>query len=152
MKEDLLIIETIWFWQAERSQGEISQGAETWERQTVAAAKQCGALWLPEIRALRGAPELLQAAGSFGCRILCWEKEETQFMQPAELAHPAGSIAVLGPEGGLTENEARLSLSQVVEDETDLDEGPGGIDVGLTYVTHVGVQRLGACGAEEDVA
>ena len=101
----------IWFWQAERSQGEISQGAETWERQTVAAAKQCGALWLPEIRALRGAPELFQAAGSFGCRLLCWEKEETEFIQPAELIHPAGCIAVLGPEGGLTENEARLFLN-----------------------------------------
>lgn len=98
----------VWFWKAEYSQGEIPSGTETWQRQMVAAAKQCGALWLPEMRVFSGAPELIRAAESFGNRVLCWEKEETEMIAPKNLVHPAGSIAVLGPEGGLSTDEARL--------------------------------------------
>ena len=44
------------------------------------------------------------------------------------------------------------ALAQVVEDEGRLDEGPGGIDVGLAHMPHVGIEGLRASGAEEDVA
>lgn len=98
----------VWFWRAERSQGEIPGGTETWERQTIAAAKQCGALWTPEVRAMSGAPALLRTADTFANRVLCWEKEETAMIRPDDLTHPAGTIAVIGPEGGLTEDEARI--------------------------------------------
>jgi len=98
-----------WFWQAARSQGEVpEQGKEGWERQLIAAAKQCGSCWLPRIRTFGGPGELIRAAGSLGSKVLCWEQEEKGFIDPALLAHPRGSIAVLGPEGGLEAREAAL--------------------------------------------
>jgi 16S rRNA (uracil1498-N3)-methyltransferase len=98
----------VWFWQAERSQGQIPTESETWQRQTVAAAKQCGAPWLPEIRIFSGASELIRTADVFGSRVLCWEREETKMIDPEDLIHPTGSIVVLGPEGGLSADEAGL--------------------------------------------
>ena len=53
-------------------------------------------------------------------------------------------VGVVGDDPG--------ALAQVVDDEAGLHEGPGGVDVGLAHVTHVGVEGLGAGGAEEDVA
>ena len=44
------------------------------------------------------------------------------------------------------------ALAKVVEDEAELHERPRDVDVGLAYVAHVGVEGLGAGGAEEDVA
>ncbi len=99
----------IWFWTAERSQGETPDRAkETWERQLVAAAKQCGALWFPEIRTLSGSSELIRESAEHASRILCWEQEETHLIHPDDLTHSGGTVAVLGPEGGLDENEAQL--------------------------------------------
>ncbi len=99
----------VWFWTATRSQGETpDQTKETWDRQLVAAAKQCGALWLPEIRTLGGPDELIRESADHASRVLCWEREQTDLIHPDDLTSPDGSVAVLGPEGGLDENEARL--------------------------------------------
>ena len=53
-------------------------------------------------------------------------------------------VALVGDDPG--------TLAEVVEDEADLHERPGGVDVGLAHVAHVRVERLGAGGAEEHVA
>lgn len=99
----------IWFWTAARSQGESpDQTKETWDRQLVAAAKQCGALWLPEIRTLAGPRELIRETTDLDSHILCWEQEQTSLLHPDDLTHSGGTVAVLGPEGGLDEEEARL--------------------------------------------
>lgn len=101
----------IWFWQGERSQGEVpDEGKEGWERQLVAAAKQCGTFWLPAIRTFRGPDEVVLAARGLGSRVLCWEREEGQILNPSLLVHDHGAIAVLGPEGGLDEKEAQLFM------------------------------------------
>jgi 16S rRNA (uracil1498-N3)-methyltransferase len=103
----------VWFWQAARSQGEVpEQGKEGWERQLWAAAKQCGTAWLPEIRTFAGAPDMIRAAGTAGSKVLCWEKEDARLLDPDMLGHAKGCVAVLGPEGGLDETEARLFLEQ----------------------------------------
>ena len=58
-------------------------------------------------------------------------------------AHERG-VRVVGDDPG--------ALAEVVDDQARLDEGPGGVDVRLAHVAHVGVEGLGAGGAEEDVA
>jgi 16S rRNA (uracil1498-N3)-methyltransferase len=45
-----------------------------------------------------------------GSRVLCWEKEDARLMDPEALVDSRGSVAVLGPEGGLDDKEARLFL------------------------------------------
>lgn len=101
----------IWFWQARHSQGVIpDDGQDAWHRQLVAAAKQCGTTWLPEIRTFSGPADLVQSAESTGSRILCWEHEQQRLLNPDDLAQPDGAIAVLGPEGGLDDQEARLFM------------------------------------------
>ena len=52
--------------------------------------------------------------------------------------------AVVGDDPG--------ALTQVVEDEAELHERPGDVDVCLANMSHVGVEGLGAGGAQEDVA
>lgn len=99
----------IWFWAAERSQGDSpDQAKDTWERQLVAAAKQCGTAWLPEIRTLTGPEELIAQSSKYASRILCWEKNHENFLQPADITAAKGSLAVLGPEGGLSDAEAQI--------------------------------------------
>jgi len=99
----------IWFWQGVRSQGDVpEEGKEGWDRQLVAAAKQCGAAWLPEIRTFSRPLDVVRAAEGFGSRVLCWEQEQGSLIHPASLTHDLGSIAVLGPEGGLEAKEAEL--------------------------------------------
>jgi 16S rRNA (uracil1498-N3)-methyltransferase len=99
----------VWFWQAVRSQGTVPEaGKEGWEKQLIAAAKQCGAAWLPTIRTFSGPADVISAADGLGSKVLCWEQEENGFVDPALLANPQGSIAVLGPEGGLEMAEADL--------------------------------------------
>ena len=54
------------------------------------------------------------------------------------------AAAVVGDDPG--------ALAQVVEDKAELHERPGEVDVCLAHVAHVGVEGLGAGGAQEDVA
>jgi 16S rRNA (uracil1498-N3)-methyltransferase len=97
----------VWFWQAARSQGETPEaGKEGWERQLAAAAKQCGAIHLPEIRTFSGPSAVIRAAEGAASRVLCWEKEDTRLIDPDLLVNEQGCVAVLGPEGGLEEHEA----------------------------------------------
>jgi 16S rRNA (uracil1498-N3)-methyltransferase len=103
----------VWFWQAVRSQGEVpEQGKEGWDRQLSEAAKQCGAVWLPEIRTFAGPLDVIRATGETGSKVLCWEKEDARLLDPDMLGHAQGCVAVLGPEGGLDDAEARLFLEQ----------------------------------------
>lgn len=99
----------VWFWQAARSQGDVpEEGNDAWERQLIAAAKQCGTAWLPEIRTFAGPLDAARAAEGADRRVLCWEKEDTRLVDPDTLAARGGCVAVLGPEGGLEDGEARV--------------------------------------------
>ena len=96
----------IWFWPADRSQGKIPPTLkDSWPRQLVAAAKQCEITWLPQLRILPSLAALLAAGPKFGSRVLCWEEEKIQTIHPQDLTHAQGTLAVLGPEGGLTRAE-----------------------------------------------
>lgn len=103
----------IWFWRAKRSQGDFPvQEKTTWERQLIAAAKQCGRICLPEIRLLPSVEDVVSAAAAFPSKILCWEKNHSSTIHPQNLAHPAGTVAVIGPEGGIEDSEAHTFLNQ----------------------------------------
>jgi 16S rRNA (uracil1498-N3)-methyltransferase len=103
----------VWFWQAVRSQGEVpGDGKEGWERQLIAAAKQCGTAWLPEIRTFAGPVDVALAAEGMGSKVLCWEREDARLVEPDALAARRGCVAVLGPEGGLEEREAGIFMEQ----------------------------------------
>lgn len=99
----------IWFWQGARSQGDVpEEGKEGWDRQLTAAAKQCGAAWLPRIRTFAGPMDVILASRELGSRVLCWEGEDRHLVAPEDLVNPRGAVAVLGPEGGLADDEAAL--------------------------------------------
>jgi len=98
--------EAVVFWQAKRSQGRVpGEPKEGWTDTMVAAAKQCGASWLPRIYVLPGGVrELVERAQSFDSRVLLWENEEDAVLTQADLC--GRTLAVVGPEGGFDDAEA----------------------------------------------
>lgn len=95
------------FWQAAHSQGRLPETVKrTWRETCIAAAKQCGAAWLPELNVVgSGAAAVAGLGEGHDSRLLLWEKETDAPLSRDDLA---GSVfAVIGPEGGLAETEAR---------------------------------------------
>lgn len=102
------------FWQAARSQGRVPETPKnTWLDQLVAAAKQCGNPWLPRLEtAPAGARELIDKYAHFEHRIILWENQDaTRFFDPAALLPNGRTVLILGPEGGLADNEVDLFTS-----------------------------------------
>jgi 16S rRNA (uracil1498-N3)-methyltransferase len=101
------------FWQAARSQGDMPDAAKpVWGDRMVAAAKQCGAARLPEVRCLAGNAAGVAAFGeTFDRRLLLWEDADAGSpLRLDDVTTPGRVLAVIGPEGGLTEAEAGLFL------------------------------------------
>ncbi|EPR42312.1 Ribosomal RNA small subunit methyltransferase E [Desulfovibrio sp. X2] len=94
------------FWQAQHSQGRVPDAPkDSWRDKLVSAAKQCGSAWLPTLSVLPGGVrELSELGKSFDDRVLLWENETRAAFDPAELK--GSCLAVVGPEGGLTDAEA----------------------------------------------
>jgi len=101
------------FWQAARSQGTMPEAVKaTWREQMITAAKQCGAARLPEARCVPGGAAGVAALGrEFDRRLLLWEDADVGSRLAArDMTDPGRVLAVVGPEGGLTEAEAGLFL------------------------------------------
>ena len=99
------------FWQAERSQGKMpGDPKEAWTTALITAAKQCGAARLPTLGLAASAAALAADTGQgFVRRYLLWEDPGVaRHLTPADLAEPGDTLCVVGPEGGLTDAEARL--------------------------------------------
>ena len=80
-----------------------------WERVTREAAKQCGRTRLPAIEAARPLSAVIDAPADPACLRLClWEEERAPLRDVlASLASPpSAAIVIVGPEGGLTGDEA----------------------------------------------
>jgi len=99
--------ESVLFWQARRSQGRVPDAPKPgWTDTLVAAAKQCGASWLPALSVLPGGVQDLAGLGaSFASRVLLWENEEDAVLTQADLS--GRTLAVIGPEGGFEDEEAQ---------------------------------------------
>ena len=100
------------FWQARRSQGRVPEvPKDGWTASLVAGAKQSVNPWLPELGVLPGgADELARAGKDFDHRLLLWENRDCARLDPARLARPGRTLFVLGPEGGLEDDEAALLI------------------------------------------
>jgi 16S rRNA (uracil1498-N3)-methyltransferase len=88
----------------------IEKRGERWRKIALAAAKQCGRTRIPEIFPLSGFEDLVQQTNG-SLNLLFWEKETGQTLKQVHATHPdAGSILlVIGPEGGLSDQEAGLA-------------------------------------------
>jgi len=96
------------FWQAARSQGRVPETPKTtWHDQCVAAAKQCGNPWLPSLATVPGGPrDLIDSYTRFAYRGVFWENQDAgNIFHPGKLLHHGDAVLVLGPEGGLADEE-----------------------------------------------
>lgn len=103
----------LWFWRGARSQGDVPDAPkDTWEDKLVQAAKQCGAVWLPELRCVSGGPAgLIGEFPRFAGVTLLWEGvEDSAILLPGSFRSGL-HLAIVGPEGGLDEEEARQFLN-----------------------------------------
>lgn len=83
--------------------------AERWRRIAVAAAKQSGRTQVPAVDAPRPLADVV--AGDWpGLRLLPWEGEPTRTLGDLPAA-AAAVVALLGPEGGLAEDEVALAIA-----------------------------------------
>ncbi len=101
--------EGLWFWQAERSQFPVPADiSPSWTASLIAGAKQCGSVWLPDLRTLPGGIAALAAAGEgFDHRHVLVENglPDAGMLDQGRLALPGRTLCVIGPEGGITEKE-----------------------------------------------
>ncbi len=107
----------LWFWQAKRTQGRIpDEVKDSWQGALVAAAKQCGATYLPEIKTFaHGLPGVVEAAAGMDTIVL-WEAQDrpATLLSLAQLTSPAPCCCLLGPEGGFSPEEVDWFLEQGV--------------------------------------
>ena len=98
------------FFSAERSQGKVPDAPKpVWQDRLIAAAKQCGAPWLPELAVRPDLTGVLRDAQSCSTRILLWE-DASHSDAPACGELTGSPFIVVGPEGGLSQAEARTCL------------------------------------------
>lgn len=102
----------LWFWRGARSQGEPPPAPkDTWQDKLVQSAKQCGAVWLPELCCLSGGPAgLIGEFPRFASVTLLWEGAEASAILRPESFRSGLHLGIVGPEGGLDEAEARQFL------------------------------------------
>ena len=96
------------FWQAMRSQGGLPGDPKaTWNEKFIQAAKQCGAVRLPELETVSGGVDgLLSMAGDFDHCFLAWEAEEATTALSPNMLSKGRTLVVIGPEGGFDPTEA----------------------------------------------
>ena len=91
-------------------QRKIEKRGERWRKIALAAAKQCGRTHLPEISVLSDFEDLVRQTTS-SLNLLFWEKETWQTLKQVYAADSAAPsiLLVIGPEGGLSDQEAGLA-------------------------------------------
>lgn len=82
-----------------------------WQRISSEAARQSGRSTLPHISAIRDFSEILGLADQT-VKLLLWEREQTNRLKSilTELSLPESVAVLVGPEGGLTDNEAEAAM------------------------------------------
>ncbi len=80
-----------------------------WEKIVSEAAKQCGRAGIPRIHPPRTFEEILTADFGDAVKIFLWERERAESHFPSFKTHSAAAFALVGPEGGFSEDEANLA-------------------------------------------
>ncbi|GAB7080643.1 RsmE family RNA methyltransferase [Megalodesulfovibrio paquesii] len=104
----------LWFWQAERSQGRIPEDVkDSWQGALIAAGKQCGAAWLPDVRTFPGGLEAVLHEAAAMQVIALWEEQGSPapVLAEAVLRAPGPACFLLGPEGGFSSREVEVFRS-----------------------------------------
>lgn len=98
----------VWLWQARRSQGRIDEKLlQTCAAQLRAGAKQCRNPWFPHLISVKDAQHLAEMAKPCQHRLMPWEeKAGDALISLAQLGNPGRTVYAIGPEGGITEEEA----------------------------------------------
>lgn len=99
---------SIIFWTGARSQGSMPlEEKSKWEAQLLAGAKQSGNPWLPEIRLCPGGVnDLVKIIPDFDALFVFWEEEKKSQFSIDDFETPGRYLVVIGPEGGLSSDEA----------------------------------------------
>lgn len=99
----------LWFWRGARSQGDVPDAPkDTWEDRLAQSAKQCGAVWLPELRCVSGGVAgLSKEFSGFASVTLLWEGAQAEAILRPGCFRSGLHLAIVGPEGGLEPDEAR---------------------------------------------
>lgn len=87
-------------------EGKIIAKKNRWQRIALAAAKQCQRSKIPLIHPPCSFGEALQKVSGEFLKILIWEKGGERSLAHIDLASSCGIYALVGPEGGFTEEEA----------------------------------------------
>ena len=92
----------------------ISSHAKTdrWQKLALAAMKQCGRGYLPQVRTLISLEELLKKRSLEKCKLIAHEASSVpvQTCQNRFLQEKSG-IVLIGPEGGFSDEEVQLCVS-----------------------------------------
>ncbi|WP_421901924.1 16S rRNA (uracil(1498)-N(3))-methyltransferase [Maridesulfovibrio sp.] len=96
------------FFQSEFSQGKVpAEIKESWNEKLVAAAKQCGNAWLPELQTVPGSIEkLIEISTSYHNKLFLYEKADNDTVPDNSVFAAESTLAVIGPEGGFSPREA----------------------------------------------
>jgi len=91
-------------------QRKIEKRGERWQKIALAAAKQCGRTRIPEIFPLADFENMVQQT-TVPLNLLFWEKEAHQTLKQVRATDPEARsiLLVIGPEGGLSDQEADLA-------------------------------------------
>jgi len=100
------------FFQSEFSQGKVPAGTkESWNEKLVAAAKQCGNAWLPELQTVPGSLEkLIKLSAAYDNKLFLYEKADSDTVPDNSVFTAESTLAVIGPEGGFSPREAEFLI------------------------------------------
>lgn len=85
---------------------------QRWRRIARAAIKQCGRSWLPEVSEPLPLEEALREMRGMELKLIAWEREQDRGLRKVCSEDMGGVCSVglvVGPEGGLTEEEVALA-------------------------------------------
>lgn len=100
------------FFQSEFSQGRVpDEVKDSWEEKLIAAAKQCGNPWLPDLQTVSGSlADLIEVTSDYSRKLILWEKADSDSVVDSSLFAGESTLAVIGPEGGFSPAEAELLM------------------------------------------